>query len=60
MTNNEVNAVVLSKSSYDNMIGTNDKASMLLQELMASTSIANDFNDLSIDWNMIIYPKIKK
>ena len=54
MTNNEVNTVVLSKSSYDNMRGTNDRASMLLREIMDSMSIANDCNDLSIDNDKIL------
>ncbi len=35
MVSNEVNTVVLSKSSYDNMRGTNDRASMLLREIPA-------------------------
>lgn len=42
MANNEVNTVVLSKSSYDTMRGTNDRASMLLREIIDSMSIAND------------------
>jgi hypothetical protein len=54
MVNNEVNTVVLSKTSYDNMRGTNDRASMLLREIMGSMSIANDCNDLSIDSDKIL------
>lgn len=54
MNNNEVNTVVLSKSTYDNMRSTNDRAGMLLRELMDSMSIANDSDDLSIDSNRII------
>ena len=54
MTNNEVNTVVLSKTSYDNMRGTNDRASMLLREIMDSMSIANDSNDLSLNTDKIL------
>ena len=54
MANNEVNTVVLSKTSYDNMRGTNDRASMLLREIMDSMSIADDSNDLSLDCDRII------
>ncbi len=54
MANNEVNTVVLSRSSYDNMRGTNDRASMLLREIMDSMSIANDCNDLSINSDKIL------
>ena len=54
MTNNEVNTVVLSKTSYDNMRGTNDWASMLLREIMDSMSIANDSNDLSLNTDKIL------
>ena len=49
MANNEVNTVVLSKTSYDNMRGTNDRASMLLREIMDSMTIADDSNDLSLE-----------
>lgn len=42
MAYNEVNTVVLSKCSYDSLRGTNDRASMLLREIMDSVSIAND------------------
>lgn len=52
--NNEVNTVVLSKTSYDNMRGTNDRASMLLREIMDSMTIAGDCNDLSLDCDRII------
>jgi hypothetical protein len=54
MVNNEVNTVVLSKTSYDNMRGINDRASMLLREIMDSMSIADDCNDLSIDSDKIL------
>ena len=54
MVNNEVNTVVLSKTSYDNMRGTNDRASILLREIVDSMSIANDCNDLSIDSDKIL------
>lgn len=54
MVNNEVNTVVLSKSSYDNMRSTNDRASMLLREVMDSMTIANDSNDLSLDTDKIL------
>ena len=54
MVNNEVNTVVLSKSSYDTMRGTNDRASMLLREIMDSMSIANDCNDLSLNSDRIL------
>jgi len=54
MANNEVNTVVLTKSSYDTMRGTNDRASMLLREIMDSMSIAEDSNDLSIDSAQIL------
>ena len=54
MVNNEANTVVLSKNSYDNMRGTNDRANMLLREIMDSMSIANDCNDLSLDTEKIL------
>lgn len=54
MANNEVNTVVLSKTSYDTMRGTNDRASKLLREIMDSMSIADDSNDLSLDCDRII------
>ena len=54
MTCNEINTVVLSKSAYDNMRGTNDRASMLLREIMDSMSIADDCNELSIDGDKIL------
>jgi len=54
MANNEVNTVVLSKSSYDSMRSTNDRASMLLREVMDSMTIANDSNDLSIDTDKVL------
>lgn len=54
MANNEVNTVVLSKSSYDSMRSTNDRASMLLREIMDSMTIANDSNDLSLDTDKIL------
>lgn len=54
MANNEVNTVVLSKSSYDSMRSTNDRASMLLREVMDSMTIANDSNDLSLDTDKIL------
>ena len=54
MVNNEVNTIVLSKTSYDNMRGTNDRASMLLKVIMDNMSIANDCNDLSIDSDKIL------
>lgn len=54
MANNEVNTVVLSKSSYDSMRSTNDRASMLLREVMDSMTIANDSNDLSLDTDRIL------
>lgn len=54
MANNEVNTVVLSKSSYDNMRGTNDRAGMLLREIMDSMNIANDSNELSLDTGKVL------
>lgn len=54
MANNEVNTVVLSKSSYDSMRSTNDRASMLLREVMDSMTIANDSNDLSLDTDKVL------
>ena len=54
MTNNEVNTVVLSKTSYDNMRGTNDRASMLLREIIDTMTIADDCNDLSLDSGRIL------
>lgn len=54
MANSEVNTVMLSKSSYDTMRGTNDRASMLLREIMDSMSIADDCNDLSLDSDKIL------
>lgn len=54
MANNEVNTVVLSKTSYDNVRGTNERASMLLREIMDSMTIADECNDLSLDCDRII------
>ena len=54
MVNNEVNTVVLSKTSYDNMRRTSDRASMLLREIMDSMTIADDCNDLSLDCDRIL------
>ena len=54
MVNNEVNTVVLSKTSYDTMRGTNDRANMLLREIMDSMSISVDSNDLSLDTEKIL------
>ena len=54
MANNEVKTVVMSKASYDNMRGTNNRASMLLREIMDSMTIADDSNDLSLDCDRII------
>lgn len=54
MANSEVNTVMLSKSSYDTMRGTNDRASMLLREIMDSMSIVDDCNDLSLDSDKIL------
>lgn len=54
MANNEINTVVLSKKSYDTMRGTNDRASMLLREIMDSMTIADDSNDLSLDNDRIL------
>lgn len=54
MTNNDVNTVTLSKGTYDSMRGTNDRAGMLLREVMDSMSIAEDSNKLSLDSENII------
>lgn len=54
MTNNEVNTVTLSKSSYDTMRGTNDRAGTLLREIVDAMSIANDSNDLSLDTSRVL------
>ena len=54
MANNEVNTVVLSKSSYDSMRSTNDRAGMLMREIMDSVTIANDSNELSLDTDKVL------
>lgn len=50
----EVNTVTLSKGAYDSMRGTNDRANMLLREIMSAMSIANDSDTLSLDNEKII------
>lgn len=54
MTNNDINTVTLSKGTYDSMRGTNDRAGMLLREVMDNMSIAEDSNKLSLDSENII------
>ena len=39
MVNNETNTVTLTKSAYDSMQNTNDRANMLLREIMSAMSI---------------------
>lgn len=63
---NEVNTVTLSKSSYDSMRSTNDRAGMLLSRIVDTISIADDSDDLSIDTDTvlktieILYPETYK
>lgn len=63
---NEVNTVTLSKSSYDSMSRTNDRAGMLLRRIVDTISIADDSDDLSIDTDAvlktieILYPETYK
>lgn len=54
MVNNETNTVTLTKSAYDSMRGTNDRANMLLREIMSAMNIANDSDTLSLDNEKII------
>jgi hypothetical protein len=46
MVNNEVNTVVLSKSSYDNMRGTNDRASMQQRKIVNPYVTAEDWRKI--------------
>lgn len=54
MVNNEINTVTLTKSTYDCMRSTNDRANMLLREMMSAMSIANDSDTLTLDNEKII------
>lgn len=54
MVNNEINTVTLTKSAYDSMRGTNDRAGMLLNRIMGAITIADDNDDLSIDTDTIL------
>lgn len=53
MMNNEQNTVLLSKTAYDTMRGTNDRASMLLREIMESIAIDN-CDSLTVDCSRVI------
>lgn len=52
--NNEVNTVTLSKSIYDSMRGTNDRASMLLSRIIGTFSIENDSDVVHLDEKTIL------
>ena len=55
MASSEQNIVVLSKSAYDTMRGTNDRASMLLREIMDSITLANSSDEeLVLDGDRVI------
>lgn len=53
-TGSEVNTVTLSKSAYDSIRSTNDRANMLLREIMGAMSIGVDNDDLSLNDEKII------
>ena len=48
------NIVTLSKSSYDSMRGTNDRASMLLNRILATITIENDSDTLHINEQTVL------
>lgn len=52
--NNDINTVTLSKSVYDSMRGTNDRASMLLNRIIATFSIENDSDTVHLDEQTIL------
>lgn len=54
MTQTDTNVVTLSKSSYDSMRGTNDRASMLLNRILATITIENDSDTLHINEQTVL------
>lgn len=66
MENNNINTVMLSKGTYDNMRNANDRANMLINEIIKSMEISDTSNDLSVDEVKIIsaveilYPEMFK
>lgn len=66
MENNNINTVMLSKGAYDNMRNANDRANMLINEIIKSMEISDTSNDLSVDEVKIIsaveilYPEMFK
>ena len=62
----EINQVTLSKSAYDSMSGTNDRANMLLSRIIETITIEDDTDKLHIDEDVvlavirILYPETYK
>lgn len=62
----EINQVTLSKSAYDSMRGTNDRANMLLSRITETITIEDDTDKLHIDEDVvltvirILYPETYK
>ena len=54
MARDDTNIVTLSKSSYDSMRGTNDRASMLLNRILATITIENDSDTLHINEQTVL------
>ena len=52
--NNDINTVTLSKSVYDSMRSTNDRASMLLNRIIGTFSIENDSDTVHLDEQTIL------
>ena len=54
MANEQNNTVTLTKSTYDSMRGMNDRAGMLLREILNGASIEDDSDKLSLDVDRVI------
>lgn len=54
MESTNINVVTLSKTAYDNMRSTNDKAGMLLNGIINTMTIADDSDELSLDSESIL------
>lgn len=54
MANEQNNTVTLTKSTYDSMRGMNDRASMLLREILNGASMEDDTDELSLDVDRVI------
>ena len=52
--NNDINTVTLSKSVYDSMRSTNDRASMLLNRIIGTFRIENDSDTVHLDEQTIL------